>query len=139
MDKCPECGASVYESDKCCSKCGANLVSAKSSNSSSKLIMGVVALIIIIAIVGVFASGILSSNDSQSAPVSSSNDAKVVNPTNSDDSSSGSVYWASSKTDKFHKPTCEWAQKIDDSNKIVYDSRDKAIADGKIPCNVCNP
>ena len=139
MDKCPNCGASVTKSDKRCSKCGAKLESAKSSNSSSKLIICVVAAIIIIAIVGVFASGILSNNDAQSAPVSSSNDAQVVNPTNSDDSSSSSVYWASSKTDKFHKPTCEWAQKIGDSNKIVYDSRDKAIADGKTPCSVCNP
>ena len=139
MDNCPKCGANVAESDKCCSKCGQTLESAKSSNTSSKLMIGVVVAIIIIAIVAVFASGILSSNDAQSAPISSSNDAKVVNPTNSDDSSSDSVFWASSKTDKFHKPTCEWAQKIDDSNKIVYDSREKAIADGKNPCSVCNP
>ena len=139
MDKCPNCGASVAKSDKCCSKCGTTLESTKSSNSSSKLIIGVVALIIVIAIVAVFASGMLSNNNMQSAPASSSNDAKVINPTNSNDSSSSSVFWASSRTDKFHKPTCEWAQKIDDSNKIVYDSRDKAISAGKTPCSVCNP
>ena len=49
------------------------------------------------------------------------------------------TYVCSQKSDKFHLPDCEWAQKINPKNKITYNSRDAAVADGRIPCQVCNP
>ena len=143
MAKCPNCGASVDSSDKRCSKCGA-LLDKKST--SPKLIIGIIAVVVIIAIVGAFASGMFNSNDSsstdsQDSSVSENTPTESVEPSSGNDSeSSGNAeFWASSKSDKFHTPDCEWAQKISGSNKIVYHSREDAIADGKIPCSVCNP
>ena len=54
-------------------------------------------------------------------------------------SSSGQTYWASANSDKFHYPSCEWAQKISGKNKVVFHSRDEAISSGYSPCSVCNP
>ena len=79
-------------------------------------------VVVIIAILGVLATGVFSNNH---------HSAEINNSEN--------VFWASSETTKFHKPTCEWAYKIKESNKIVYNSREAAIEDGKIPCEVCNP
>lgn len=52
---------------------------------------------------------------------------------------SSAEYWASEKSDKFHNPGCEWAQKISSKNKVVFHSRDEAISAGYNPCSVCNP
>ena len=127
--KCPNCGKMVKDS-KLCSKCGADL--HKGSRISSKAIIAAVVVVAILA-VAVFASGILTPQDDEPVLVSQDpdNDAEVSNAT--------AEYWASAKAEKFHLPTCEWAQKISDSNKIVYSSRDDAIADGKVPCGACNP
>ena len=153
MVKCPECGHINPDTATGCGNCGADLPkvnkeasTAQSSNkkSSNTMIIAVIAVVVIIAIVGVFASGMFSSNDasggsSQSvAPIVDDN-ASDVNTQNSSSDNSAGEFWASSKTDKFHLPTCEWAEKISDNNKIVYHSRDDAIADGKQPCSVCNP
>lgn len=140
MDKCPSCGAEVKASDKRCSKCGADLT--KKTNSSSKLIIGVVAVIIIVAIVGAFASGVFNTNAPDTV-VKDNSEVETVHPVsdnNSDSNSSANTeYWASAKAEKFHTPDCEWAQKISDNNKVIYHSREDAIEDGKVPCGVCNP
>lgn len=155
MAKCPSCGAIVTTSDKRCSKCGAKL--DNKNKSSSKLIIGIVVVVAILALVGAFASGVFNGSDattdvadqasSQSAapveePTTTTDDVDTSSQSASSDdesSSSSSEYWASAKSDKFHDPSCEWAQKISSKNKIVYDSREDAIADGKVPCSVCNP
>lgn len=137
MPKCPKCGADLNESAVVCSKCGAKL---NDKSNSSKLIIGIVALVVIIAIVGAFASGVFTGNDATVDTENSSDEiVKPIVEDDANDSSSNTEYWASAKAEKFHLPTCEWAQKISEDNKIVYDSRDKAIADGKIPCSACNP
>ena len=64
---------------------------------------------------------------------------KPVEKKTTSSSSSGSAYWASSNSDKFHKPSCEWAQKISSKNKVVFHSKDEAISSGYQPCSVCNP
>ena len=49
------------------------------------------------------------------------------------------IYWASKESDKFHRPSCEWAQEIIEPNLIIYYSRKEAIDDGREPCHVCYP
>lgn len=149
MVRCPKCGTKNPDHAKGCVKCGENLTNIqKNDKSSNNKIIAVIAIVVIIAIVGVVASGMLSTNTTDNVVVK--DNSEVVTPvadnqtdnntsdSNSDESESGE-YWASSKTDKFHLPTCEWAEKISGNNKIVYHSRDDAIEDGKIPCSVCNP
>ena len=149
MPKCPKCGEVLVESEKHCTKCGAKVDfrpkdspnSDSKSNNSSKLIIGIVIAIIIIAIVGAFASGVFTSNDSpddNSVETSEPISEDSVNDSSSSESAA-TEYWASAKAEKFHLPDCEWAQKISEDNKIIYDSREDAIADGKIPCGACNP
>ena len=148
MVKCPKCGAKVNFFDKRCSKCGQEI------KTGSRVLIGIVVIVIIIAIIGVFASGILSNDttadvndvnnadsDSSSIKETASNDDSQEDTSDSQDdaSSSHTEYWASDKAVKFHKPSCEWAQKISESNKIIYDSREDAIADGRQPCGECNP
>lgn len=154
MVKCPECGHINPDTATGCGNCGKDLpkVDKESSNvksstkkSSNTMIIAVIAIVVIVAIVGVFASGMFSSHDSSGsssqsvAPTVDNNTTSSVNTQNSSSHNSASEYWASAKTDKFHLPTCEWAEKISDNNKVVYQSRNDAIADGKQPCSVCNP
>ena len=138
MPKCPECGADVSASDKRCRKCG-----TKVNKDSSKLIIGIVIVVVIIAIAGAFASGIFTGSDSNGGSSKEVVDPIVEDAKNGDDSNSSesatTEYWASDKADKFHLPSCEWAEKIGGDNKIVYHSREDAIADGKEPCSACNP
>ena len=147
MDKCPVCGAEVHESHKRCKKCGTPINTKKLNFTSSKVILGIIIAVLIIAIVAAFASGIFTGNDT-AAPANDDSPAKTVEPItgeesqNNDSQSDESVateYWASAKTDKFHLPDCEWAEKIGEDNKIVYSSREEAIADGYVPCKNCRP
>lgn len=48
-------------------------------------------------------------------------------------------YVASSDSDKFHKPGCRHAQKITDSNKVSFSSKEDAANAGYVACKVCNP
>lgn len=141
--RCPKCNHRNPDNAKGCSNCGAELpVKQSKSNSSNTKIIAVVAIIVIIAIVGVVASGMLSNtpNDNVNVDDKSNVVSPVANNNTSDSNSSGHTeYWASAKAEKFHLPTCEWAQKISDSNKVVYQSRNDAIEDGKVPCTACNP
>ena len=49
------------------------------------------------------------------------------------------VYHGSAKSDKYHFPSCEWAQKIAPANLVVFKSKDAAAAKGYVPCKVCRP
>lgn len=48
-------------------------------------------------------------------------------------------YWGSKKSDKFHYPSCNWAQKIKPENKIIFTTREEALKAGYVPCKVCQP
>ena len=146
MVKCPVCNAEVSSTDKRCKKCGTPINNKKLNFTSSKLILGIIVVIIILAIVGAFASGIFTNSDS--SPANDGSSDKIVEPITEKDlsdndsqpnESTPTEYWASAKTDKFHLPECEWAEKISEDNKIIYSSREDALADGKEPCGVCNP
>ena len=64
---------------------------------------------------------------------------KPAEPKTTESTSSGQTYWASANSNKFHYPSCEWAQKISGKNKIVFNSREEAINSGYSPCQVCSP
>lgn len=144
LAKCPKCGEVLAEDDVKCPTCGKRISKSETKDTSSKkpssnIIIAVIAVVVIIAIVGVLASGMLS-GDTSTANDTKQND--TVNPIVEKGDSSGSnatEYWASAKAEKFHLPTCEWAEKISDDNKIIYQTRDDAIEDGKVPCGACNP
>lgn len=56
-----------------------------------------------------------------------------------DGGDSQEMYYASSKSDKFHYPWCVWAKKISPKNLIIFKSRKEALKAGYVPCKVCKP
>lgn len=48
-------------------------------------------------------------------------------------------YCASAKSDKYHRPKCEWAKKINPANLIWFVSHKEASEKGYRPCAVCKP
>lgn len=57
----------------------------------------------------------------------------------SSSSSSSSNYVGNANTKKFHSPSCSQGNRIKDSNKVYFSSRDEAISNGYVPCKICNP
>lgn len=51
----------------------------------------------------------------------------------------GDGFVASKSGKVFHKPTCSHAKRIQDTTKVIYQTRDQAIAAGRRPCQTCNP
>jgi methylphosphotriester-DNA--protein-cysteine methyltransferase len=45
----------------------------------------------------------------------------------------------SKKSDKYHYPSCEWAQKIKPENLVTFTSAQEALKAGYVPCKVCRP
>jgi len=51
-------------------------------------------------------------------------------------------YYVASKHSRglvFHRPGCQWAQKISDSNLMRFETRDQALDLGYSPCRTCKP
>lgn len=48
-------------------------------------------------------------------------------------------YVGSAKSNKYHYPTCQWAQKIKPGNMVTFASVEVARSAGYIPCKVCRP
>lgn len=48
-------------------------------------------------------------------------------------------FWGSKNSNKYHYPTCKWAQKINPSNLVKFNSPEEAIKAGYVPCKVCHP
>ena len=49
------------------------------------------------------------------------------------------VYVGSSKSDKYHLPSCRYAENILPSNQVWFSSKAAAQAAGYVPCQVCKP
>lgn len=49
------------------------------------------------------------------------------------------AYEASSRSDKFHLPSCSSASRISEDNRLWFQTRDEAIAAGYSPCGKCDP
>jgi micrococcal nuclease len=52
---------------------------------------------------------------------------------------SANYYIGNMRTKVFHRPTCEWAQKISKYNRIEFKTKTEAILQGFRACRVCNP
>ncbi|SHJ14890.1 stalk domain-containing protein [Desulfofundulus thermosubterraneus] len=52
---------------------------------------------------------------------------------------SGTRYIGNSNSKKFHRPDCQWAQKIAPQNRVEFRSREEAVKAGYVPCKVCRP
>jgi len=64
----------------------------------------------------------------------------VTQPAAGEQPSAGTgMYVGSIKSDKYHLPTCRYAEIILPENRIWFDSRAEAEAYGYIPCGVCRP
>lgn len=48
-------------------------------------------------------------------------------------------YVGSTKSNKYHKPTCRYVEKISPENQIWFTTEDEAVAEGYSPCGVCKP
>jgi len=48
-------------------------------------------------------------------------------------------YWGSKNSNKYHRPTCKWAQKINPNNLVKFNSPEAAKKAGYVPCKVCKP
>ncbi len=48
-------------------------------------------------------------------------------------------YVGSKKSDKYHYPSCKWAQKIKPENLVTFTSAEEALKAGYVPCKVCRP
>lgn len=51
----------------------------------------------------------------------------------------GAAYVGSAQSNKFHKPHCQWAEKIKSENRLCFASREATLAYGYVPCKVCKP
>jgi len=48
-------------------------------------------------------------------------------------------YVASKNSDIFHVPSCQWAQRIAEENRVYFTTYKEAIDSGRRPCRVCRP
>jgi methylphosphotriester-DNA--protein-cysteine methyltransferase len=48
-------------------------------------------------------------------------------------------FWGSKKSNKYHYPNCQWAQKIKPANLVKFSSPEEAKKAGYVPCKVCSP
>lgn len=49
------------------------------------------------------------------------------------------TFVGSSNSDKYHYPSCQWAQKIKPENEVYFSTSEEATAAGYAPCKVCSP
>ena len=54
-------------------------------------------------------------------------------------SSNSGQFVGSTKSNKYHYPSCQWAQKISPQNEIWFSSSEDARAHNYVACKVCNP
>ena len=48
-------------------------------------------------------------------------------------------FYGSVKSNKYHYPSCVWAQRINPSNLVVFTGAEQAVKKGYVPCKVCKP
>ena len=53
--------------------------------------------------------------------------------------SSNGPFVGSSKSNKYHYPSCSAAKKIKSTNLVTFSSSQDARAQGYVPCGICHP
>ncbi len=48
-------------------------------------------------------------------------------------------FWGSKNSNKYHYPTCRWAQKINPANLVKFATPEAAAKANYVPCKVCRP
>lgn len=74
-----------------------------------------------------------------SAAATSSSAAAIQSSGGSTVSESEAVYIGNANTMKFHTADCSAGAKIADRNIVYFKTREEAIAQGYVPCKLCNP
>lgn len=64
---------------------------------------------------------------------------RAPNATASAASGAEGYYIGNKNSRKFHRPDCQWAQKIAPYNRVFFKTREEAISAGYTPCKVCKP
>jgi len=77
--------------------------------------------------------------DTSEALQDTSSSSSSSSSSDSDTSTSTGRYVGSIKSNKYHLPSCYWAQQINPSNEIWFTSKADAEAHGYVPCKVCKP
>jgi hypothetical protein len=72
-------------------------------------------------------------------PKSASTTSTAAENTNSPAPAANDSFVASKSGKVFHKSTCPHSKRIQDNTRVVYSTRDEAIAAGRRPCQTCNP
>jgi beta-lactamase superfamily II metal-dependent hydrolase len=62
-----------------------------------------------------------------------------VSPVAAVSTTSQEAFVGSVKSNKYHYPSCQWAEKIKPSNEIWFTGSADARAHGYVPCGVCHP
>ena len=70
-------------------------------------------------------------------PIPVQTDAPSAEP--SEPAQAQGEYTASSRSDKFHLPSCPSAARISDDNRVWFSTRDEAVTAGYSPCGRCKP
>ena len=105
----------------------------------------IVMILILFLIVGVVAvSGCISSDNTTTlANNTTMNNASTSNEntaaTNTSSASMNTTYIGNSDTHKFHLASCTYVSKMNDANKVYFNTRQEAITAGYTPCKKCNP
>lgn len=68
-----------------------------------------------------------SSRTSSNSEVTTSNDDLFL------------LYYANTKSKKFHKNTCRYAKITSNDNLYITESREELVNEGYVPCKVCEP
>ena len=89
-------------------------------------ILAVAAILVVAASIGIFLS------EEGFDTLSFSPDENAI-------SSGDTEYWAEKDSYQFHFKDCILAKDIKKADRIIYTSREDAVADGKKPCSICDP
>jgi competence protein ComEC len=65
--------------------------------------------------------------------------AQASEPITTPSTVSGEAFVGSSKSDKYHYPSCSGAKKIKPANLVTFSSSEEARAQGYSPCGICHP
>ena len=70
---------------------------------------------------------------------SSSSSTHTATDDTSTSTSDSASYVGNANSGKFHEASCKSVSKMSEGNKVFFNTRDEAINQGYVPCQICNP